>query len=34
MAYHPGFNDSFYFSNFFKKQTKLSPKQYKEEFSL
>ena len=29
-----GFNDPFYFSNFFKKQTKLSPKLYKAKFAV
>jgi AraC family transcriptional activator of pobA len=33
VAYKLGFNDPFYFSNFFKKQTKLSPSLYKEKYN-
>ena len=34
VAYELGFNDPFYFSNFFKKHTKQSPKTYKEEHAI
>jgi len=34
IAYNLGFNDPFYFSNFFKKHTKLSPKFYQNKYSL
>lgn len=34
VAYQLGFNDPFYFSNFFKKHTKQSPKTFKEKYSL
>lgn len=34
VAFKLGFNDPFYFSNFFKKHTKQSPKAYKEHVSL
>jgi AraC-like DNA-binding protein len=33
-AFRLGFNDPFYFSNFFKKQTKLSPKNYQKKFHI
>lgn len=34
VAYELGFNDPFYFSNFFKKQTRQSPKAFKEKYSI
>jgi AraC family transcriptional activator of pobA len=34
VAYELGFNDPFYFSNFFKKYTKVSPKNYQQQFAL
>jgi AraC family transcriptional activator of pobA len=34
VAYELGFNDPFYFSNFFKKQTSQSPKTYKQKYSM
>lgn len=34
VAYELGFNDPFYFSNFFKKHTNQSPKTYKEKYAI
>ncbi len=34
VAFRLGFDDPFYFSNFFKKETKISPKMYQEKFSI
>jgi AraC family transcriptional regulator, transcriptional activator of pobA len=34
VAYKLGFNDPFYFSNFFKKHTRSSPKAYQEQYAL
>jgi AraC-like DNA-binding protein len=34
VAYELGFNDPFYFSNFFKRQTKQSPKMYREKHAI
>jgi AraC-like DNA-binding protein len=34
VAYSLGFNDPFYFSNFFKKHTNISPKSYQEKYAL
>jgi len=34
VAYKLGFNDPFYFSNFFKKHTSLSPKSYQEKYAV
>ena len=34
VAYKLGFNDPFYFSNFFKKHTRISPKSYQNSYSL
>lgn len=34
VAYELGFNDPFYFSNFFKKHAKVSPKSYQQKFAL
>jgi AraC family transcriptional activator of pobA len=34
VAYHLGFSDPFYFSNFFKKHTRISPKSYQSRYAL
>jgi AraC family transcriptional regulator, transcriptional activator of pobA len=34
VAYQLGFNDPFYFSNFFKKHTRLSPQSYQRKYAL
>jgi AraC-like DNA-binding protein len=34
VAYHLGFSDPFYFSNFFKKHTKISPKSYQKKYAI
>ena len=34
VAYELGFNDPFYFSNFFKRHTNQSPKTYREKYSI
>lgn len=34
IAFQLGFNDPFYFSNFFKKHTQISPKEYKKQFEI
>lgn len=34
IAFQLGFNDPFYFSNFFKKHTQISPKEYKKRFAI
>jgi AraC-like DNA-binding protein len=34
VAYQLGFNDPFYFSNFFKKHTNHSPKSYQAKYAL
>lgn len=34
IAFHLGFNDPFYFSNFFKKHTDFSPKDYRKRFAI
>jgi len=34
VAYKLGFNDPFYFSNFFKKHTSVSPKSYQSRYAL